>query len=365
MSEIRCHYSPEPVLLLLTGEHKLTYDKGTAEESFEWLALRDLADSVVREDPAWPLPPPPPQRSAPAHARQARVLNPAEAIAAALRAGHTPEALHRMVDEAVASLAAASVAHAAPGAAPAVPPAHAVHAAAHQPPAAAFHSQGSFMADLMDEDAEPANAAPPSVSADADARPAPAGPMGVAPVSAPPAASQHDEGGAAPLSMQLSMSELLGEDHGHPSAAPQADASAAHAQPASGQAVSQPQQPPLAPAVPGEASETPPFEPDGPQAVVCDATDGDGDGFGSTIQGTAQQRAADNDARLPDPLAVQDSGYEADIEAAVMAEPSGIHERDAMESPGVAGGQPGDSAEAPARPDGRAAVPQAWPPSKA
>ena len=77
---------PSVPLRLLAGEHKLTYDKGTPEESFEWLALRDLADSVVREDPAWPLPPPPP-RPAPAPQRHSRALNPAEAIAAALKGG--------------------------------------------------------------------------------------------------------------------------------------------------------------------------------------------------------------------------------------------------------------------------------------
>ncbi len=352
------------LLLLRAGEHKLTYDKGTAEESFEWLALRDLADTVVREDPAWPLPPPPPpQRSAAAHARQSRVLNPAEAIAAALRAGHTPEALHRMVDEAAVSLAAASVAHhTAIAAAPAAASGAVVHAAAHQPPAAAFHSQGSFMADLMDEDAEPAAAAMVSVPTAADVRPVPAGHMAAAPVSVPDAAvpiQQHDDGGAAPLSMQLSMSELLGEDDSQPVAAPQADALAASAQPAGGQAVSHPYHPPDMTAAPSSALETPPLGADGPQAVVCDATQGGGDGVGSAMEGTKQQRAADSKAaRLPDQLAVQDSGYEADIEAAVKGEPSAAVDREAVDALGIAGGQPADSfnaVDAP-EPDGLAAM---------
>ena len=338
-----------PLLVLRIGEHKLTYDKGTAEESFEWLALRDLADTVVREDPAWPLPPLPPQRSAPAHARQSRVLSPAEAIAAALRAGHTPEALHRMVDEAVASLAAASVAQSVPAAAPASAHGVVLHAAAHQPPAAAaFHSQGSFMADLMEEDAEPA--APASLPTAADARPAPGGHMAAAPVSGPDAAApaQHDDGGVAPLSMQLSMSELLGEDDSQPAAAPQADAVAASVQPAGGQAMLDQPQPPDVAAAPSNALETQTLGTDGPQAVVCSAAEGGGDGIRSATEGATQQRAADGqDTRLRDPLAVQDSGYEADIEAAVKGEAGGAVDREAVDALGIASGQqPDDSTNA-------------------
>ena len=355
------------MLLPHTGEHKLTYDKGTAEESFEWLALRDLADTVIREDPAWPLPPP--QRSAPAHTRQSRVLNPAEAMAAALRAGHTPEALHRMVDEAVASLAAASAAHAAHPPVSAAAHGAVVQTAAHQPPAGAgFHSQGSFMADLMNEDAEPAAAAPTSLPAAVDVTSAPAGHMAGPPVSQPDAAvsTQHDDGGAAaPLSMQLSMSELLGEDDGPPVAAPQADALAASAPPASGQGVSEPRKPPHAAAVPSGTSAAPPLSVEASQAVVYDASEVHA--FGSATEAAMQQRAADGkDVRLPDPLAVQDSGYEADIEAAVKGEAGGIEERKATDPNGVASGQPADpviAAQALAEPDGLAALSNAGSPS--
>ncbi len=218
------------------------------------------------------------------------------------------------------------------------------------------------MADLMDEDAEPAAAAPASLPTAEDTRPVSAGHMASAPVSGPDAAvptQQHDDGGSAPLSMQLSMSELLGEDDSQPVAAPQANAVAASVQPASSQAVSRTHQPPDAAAVPSSARQPPPLGADGPQAVVCDAAERGGDGSGSATEGATQQRAADaKDARLPDPLAVQDSGYEADIEAAVKGEPSGAVDREAVDALGIASRQPHDSinaAEAPGNPDALAA----------
>ncbi len=224
------------------------------------------------------------------------------------------------------------------------------------------------MADLMDEDAEPAAAAPASLATAPDARQVSAGHMASAPVSGPDVAvpiQQHDDGGAAPLSMQLSMSELLGEDDSQPVTAPQADALAASAQPASDQAAAHP--PHAAPA-PSSALETP-VGTDGPQAVVSNATEGGGDGCGSAPEGMTQQRAAyGKDARLPDPLAVQDSGYEADIEAAVKGEPSGAVDREAMDALGLAGGQLANLMNAVAasgKPDEVAAMLDAGPTSNA
>ena len=352
------------LLLLQAGEHKLTYDRGTAEESFEWLALRDLADTVLREDPAWPLPPPPPPRPA-QHARQHRVLSPAEAIAAALRAGHTPEALHRMVDEAAAALAAASMAHAAPVAAPTAAPVAMAHAAvAHPPPAAAFASQGSFMADLMDEDAEPAApvvaaqptavAAPSAAAAGVQEQNDPlAGAMDMAGAGAATAA-QHDDGGAAPLSMQLSMSELLGEDDGKDAAAPQLDVPAASAQPATGQVTAQPPRAAQAGAgLIGTVAMPPNIG--GDAQAVAPGVDGDElDGIAPAAEaGALEPAGTSKPVELPDRLVVQDSGYEADVEAAVAGGPSAMSEPVAADDDRTAGSRPAsvlDPADVPAEP---------------
>lgn len=95
------------------GEHKLTYNVGKPEETFEWTRLSELAATELALDPSAPitlppaglqqaagqqqLPPlPPPSPELRAAASQAV----AAALSAALQTGLSPAALHALVDAA-------------------------------------------------------------------------------------------------------------------------------------------------------------------------------------------------------------------------------------------------------------------------
>ncbi|KAK9833054.1 hypothetical protein WJX74_005940 [Apatococcus lobatus] len=73
--------------------HRLVYDLGTPEESFEFVDFRELADDEIRQHPAFPIFPPPSAEA------------PMVSIAAALQTGISPSELHRMVDNAADSIA--------------------------------------------------------------------------------------------------------------------------------------------------------------------------------------------------------------------------------------------------------------------
>ncbi|KAK9851880.1 hypothetical protein WJX84_003835 [Apatococcus fuscideae] len=70
------------------ARHRLVYDRGTPDESFEFVDFRELADDEIRQHPSHPIFPPPSPEA------------PMVAIAAALQAGILPAELHRMVDTA-------------------------------------------------------------------------------------------------------------------------------------------------------------------------------------------------------------------------------------------------------------------------
>ena len=299
----------------------------------------------MREDPAWPLPPPP--RPAPAPSRHSRALHPAEAIAAALRAGHTPEALHRMIDQAAAGLAALPTHAPAPivVAESALVPSAAAPVAPHPAPAAAFPTQGSFMADLMDEVPDPSAppAAPAPHAAPANGLPSPAAgeastgaqPDGAAEAGAgPPMAARQGDGDAAPLAMQLSMSELLGDEDGPPECA-DLSTPAPRAQPTPAAppvpAIADQQEPRSTPAMPSAG-------PEGARAANAPSVPQ----AGPSAEAPAAESSAVSSERVlpPDPLAVQDSGYEADVEAATAEGANqGQVQTDADGSGGDLGGQ--------------------------
>lgn len=90
-----------------TREHKLTYNVGKPEETFEWTRLSELAATEVALDAAAPITLPAPGAQPPAappapalHAAASQAV--AAALAAALQAGLSPAALHQLVDAAAA-----------------------------------------------------------------------------------------------------------------------------------------------------------------------------------------------------------------------------------------------------------------------
>ena len=267
-----------------------------------------------------------------------------------------------MVDQAAAGLAAAGLtgAHAAaPVAAPAPAPSAAVHAVPHPaPPAAAFSTQGSFMADLMDDDPEPSaplaaaatNAAPAHglLSSAVAAAPTIAQPdIAAAEGGSAPVTARHEDGDAAPLTMRLSMSELLGEEDGPPTAAGPA-APMSSAQPA-------PVKPPDTAATqrqgPSGVSATPPAGTDGQRPSDATTVAGAGTSAGASTADapSAAPPAVGGERALPtDPLAIQDSGYEADVEAAIA---DGAGRKQMLSSADVSGGDTDRQDEAHGRDD--------------